>query len=301
VKTTKHRCLSGRGLCGIPSITAALAIFVLLSSGAAEAQHIARSKLTDKVIVESGTAAQLSEKVRAGAPGVLVKVLVRPGDKVKKGQLLGHTDLSATKYQLDLAREALADHSMLYAMKGNADAWTATRVETEGALRKREVEKTRLDWANGMEQYHQCKYQGQLEQKKVQRIQYNYWKDQYESRFFRAPVDGSVTEVLHDVGASVNYATHVFTIGDDQSYLVPLSVPAEYARVVRPDTTLPIRVSNGKHVARGLVNGVADDPKSVGRKIITLLINGRDFPAATAGNLAGARFDVLLSDGETRS
>ncbi len=273
-------------------------MIVILSPGAAEAQDIRRAKLSDKVIVESGPATQVSEKVRAGAPGVLVEVLVRAGDKVKKGQLLGNTDLSATKYQLDLAREAMIDNSTLLAMKGNADAWTATRVETEEALRKRNVEKTRLEWARGMEKFHHSSYEAQLEKKKVQRIQYNYWKDQYESRFFRAPVDGTVTQVLLDVGNPVNYATHVFTIGDHQSYLVPLSVPAEYAAMARPDTTLPVRVCNGKHVARSVVNHVTDDPKSPGRKIITLLINSRDFPAATGGNLSGAKFDVLMSQAE---
>ena len=298
MKITKHRFHSGQRLSGIQSGIAALAILGALLPPAAEAQRIYRSKLSDKVIVESGTAAQVSEKVRAGAPGVLVEVFVRVGETVKKGQVLGHTELAATKYQLDMAREALANESALQAAKGHADAWVATRLETEDALRKRKVDKTRLDWATGMEQYHRGNYEAQLEQKKVQRIQYDYWKDQYEARYFRAPVDGVVTEVLLDVGKSVTYATHVFTIANEESYMVPVTVPAEFAAAAIPDTTLPIRLSNGTHVARGLIDRVVDDPKAPGKKIITLLVNHKDFPASISGNLSGAKFDVLLPQGE---
>ena len=40
----------------------------------------------------------------------------------------------------------------------------------------------------------------------------NIGMTKYEKRFFRAPVDGIVTEVLVEVGKPVTIATHVFTI-----------------------------------------------------------------------------------------
>ncbi len=266
---------------------------------AVETPGITRSRLDDKIIVESGTAARVSEKVRAGAAGVIVEISVRVGDKVKKGQVLGHTELPATKYQLDLARQALEDNTALNSAQGHAQAWEATRAETEEALRKRRVEKPRLDWATGMEQFHRGNYDAQVERKKVQRIQYEYWQEQYEARFFRAPVDGVVTQILHDLGKSVPVATHVFTISDDQSYLVPVTVPEEYAASAATNSTLPIRVSNGSHVARGLVNSIANDPKAPGKKIITLLVNEKDFPTAPRGDLSGSKFDVLLPQADS--
>lgn len=261
---------------------------------AAETPGITRSKLDDKMIVESGAAARVSEKVRAGAAGVIVEISVSVGDKVKKGQVLGHTELPATKYQLDLARQALEDNTSLNAAQGHAQAWAATRAETEEAVRKRKVEKPRLDWATGMEQFHSGQYDAQVERKKVQRIQYEYWQEQYEARFFRAPVDGVVTEILHDLGKSVPVATHVFTISDSNSYLVPVTVPEEYAASAATNSTFPIRVSNGRHVSRGIINSIADDPKAPGKKIITLLVNEKDFPKPASGDLSGSKFDVLL-------
>ena len=138
------------------------------------------------MIVESGAASQVSEKVRATAQGVLMEVFVKPGDTVKKGQVLGHMELSTTKYQLDLARQTMENRAALRAFKALAEAWTATREETEDAVRKRTVGSARLEWASNMERYHQGNYEAQLEQKKIQRLNFEYWQQQYDARFFPA-------------------------------------------------------------------------------------------------------------------
>jgi len=299
MKTTTHRFHSGRRLSGFRVVLAAIAVFVCISPVALEAQSILyKSRLGEKVIVESGGASQVAEKVRSAAPGTLMEVLVKVGDTVKKGQVLAHTELAATKYQLDMARVALENNATINAMQGQADAWTVTREETEEALRKRQVEKSRVEWAAGMEKFFRGSYEAQLEQKKVQRIQYEYWKEQYEAHFFRASVDGVVSEVLLDVGMPVGLATHVFTVGNEESYMIPVSVPAELASEVAPDGTLPVRASNGKHVGRGLVDSIMDDPKSPGKKIIKLLLNEREFPTETRDNFSGMKFDVLLPQNE---
>ncbi|MDP3849981.1 MAG: HlyD family efflux transporter periplasmic adaptor subunit [Luteolibacter sp.] len=292
MKANHHRFGSGRRLSGFSCILAVIAHIGGILPGALRAEGTSLSALGDKVIVESGGATQVVEKVRARAPGVLMEVHVRVGDSVKKGQALGNTELAPTKYQLNLARQALANNASLNATEGQADAWSATREETEAALRKRTVEKSRLDWATGMEKYHRGNYEAQLEQKKVQRIQYEYWQEQYESRFFRSPVDGIVTEVLLEPGKPVNYATHVFTVGNEESFMIPVTVPAELAAGLLPNTLLPVRATTGKHVARGTVDSIANDPKSAGKKIIKLLVSDDDFPGGT--HLSGTKFDVLL-------
>lgn len=275
--------------------------FVLLGGMLAEAAEppgFTRSNSDEKIIVKSAGASRVSEKVRAGTAGVIVEISVRVGDEVKKGQLLGHTELAPTKYQLDLARQALLDNTSLNAAEGQAEASEATRAETEEAVRRRKVEKPRLDWAIGMEQFHRGNHKAQLEKKKIQRIQYEYWKQQYDNRFFRAPADGVVTEIVHDIGKSVQVATHVFTISNSRTYLVPLSVPAGLADGVAPGSSLLIRPSNGRHVSRGLVDSIVEDPQAPDSKIITLLVDEKDFPTSTGTRMEGSTFDVLLSQME---
>lgn len=288
------RFLSGQRLSGFPFALAAISISAGMICGLARAQDFHLSRIGEKIVVESAGASPVSEKIRAGSPGVLVAVFVKVGDTVKKGQVLGHTELAATKYQLDLARHAMENEAALRAMQGQAEAWAATREETQEAVRKRKVEESRLDWASGMERFHRNNYEAQLEQKKLQRIQYEYWQQQYESRFFKAPADGVVTEVLLDIGKPVNHATHVFTVGNKDSYVAPVTVPAEFAAAIANNALLPIRATNGRHVTNGLVDSISDDPKKPGFKIIRLLVNRSDFPAETGSNLSGTKFDVLL-------
>lgn len=265
-----------------------------LSFSAVRAQDPQVADTDGKVIVKSGEATQVTEKVRAAAPGTLVAILVKPGDPVKKGRVLGHTELAATKYQFDLARYALENIASLSAAEGQADAWRATREETEEAVRKRKVEKTRLDWAIGMEKFHRGTYESQLEQKKVQRIQYEYWQEQYEARFLRAPVEGVVTEVLLEPGKTISYATHVFTVSNEHSFMVPVSVPAKLVQWVLANSMLPLRSTKSREVTRGRVDSIIDDPSSPGKKIIRLLVSETDMPPGAGADPSGMTFDVLL-------
>lgn len=271
-----------------------MAILMSAAMSAAPAQTYKLSGTGGKIVVESDAASAVSEQVRAGAPGIIVKIFVKAGDEVKKGQILGHTDLAATKYQLDVARHAMENDAAVRAAQAHADAWAATREETQEALRKRKVDESRLEWASGMERFHRGNYEEQVERKKLQRIQYEYWKDQYESRFFKAPADGVVTQVLLDVGKPVNHATHVFTVGNKNAFIAPLTVPAALAAAISNNSLLPVRATNGLHVTNAVVDSIADDPKKPGFKIIRLLVNRSDFPQETGSNLPGTKFDVLL-------
>lgn len=246
------------------------------------------------VMFQSAAAARVVEKVRAGAPGVMVELFVKVGDAVGKDQLLGHTELEATKLQLDLAQHVLESKANVEVAHSQAEAWTVAREETAEAVRKRKVEPSRLDWAMAMEKMYRSTYDVQLEAEDIQLIQYQYWQQQYNKRFFRAPVEGVVTEVLVDVGRPVNYATHVFTISNANTYTIPVSVPAALAEATEPNKSVPVRTADGKSVSHAQVDSIIDDPASAGRKIIKLLIKAADFPLATRINLKGMKFDVLL-------
>ncbi len=275
----------------VPLILLSLGLFQGLA-----AQTIAPGASGEPLLFESTPASRVLEKVRSNSPGTLVEVFVKLGDSVKKGQILGHTELDNTKLQYDLAKQSFESEAALNAAKGQAEAWTVSREETEEAVRKRKVEKSRLDWASAMERMYQATYQNQLELKKTQEIQYEYWKRQYENRFLIAPVDGVVSEMLLDIGKNVSFATHVFTISDEQSYSLPVSVPAPLAASVAPNDRLPIRSTADQSVTRAKVISIIDDPKSTGAKIIKLLFQAADFPLASRTKLKGTKFEVLLPE-----
>jgi multidrug efflux pump subunit AcrA (membrane-fusion protein) len=246
------------------------------------------------LLFESTAAARVVEKVRSATPGVVVEIFVKRGETVQKDQVLGHTELDATKLQLDLAKRLRDTKSNVEAALSQAEAWSVTRQEIEEAVRKRDINKSRLDWATAMEKMYQANYQAQLEAENVQEINYQYWKLQYEKRFFRAPASGVVSEVVTDIGKPVNYATHLFTISNEDTYSLPISVPAPLAKSVVPNDHLPVRTADGKSVNRAVVDSVSDDPRATGAKIIRLLVQAADFPATLRPKLTGMKFDVLL-------
>lgn len=279
-------------------VVSAIAAIHLLAPAPASAQSSASG---EKLMFESSPAARLVEKVRAGSPGTMMAVFVKPGDVVRKGQLLGHTELDNTKLQLDLAKHALLSKSNVEAARNQADAWTVNREETEEAVRRRKMENSRLEWASSMEKMYQANYEVQLDAESTQQIQYDYWKDQYEKRFFRSPVEGVVSEVLVDIGKPVSYGTHVFTIANEGTYSLPVRVPASVADAVASEKSVPVRSSLGKSVCDARVDSVADDPRENGMKIVRLLVKAADLPISIRSKLGGMKFDVLLPHADVAS
>ena len=248
----------------------------------------------DQLLCESAAASRVMEKVRSEVQGVMMQTFVKVGDAVKKGQLLGHAELDATKLQLDLAQHTMNARANVESAKSQAEAWTVTREETEEAVRRREVARSRLDWATAMEKMYRGSYEVQLEAEALQLIQYEHWKIQYNNRFFRAPVEGVVSEIMVDVGKPMTYGTHLFTIRNEDTFCIPVTVPADLADAAASRKSLPVRSQVGKSVSRALVDSVADDPRNAGGKILTLLVRATDFPAALRAKLMGMKFDVLL-------
>ena len=285
---SNHCFRSGQRPSGIITASAIVAL-VVSSPNTTSGQTPYQTRSGEMLLCESAAASRAQEKVRSATQGVMVNIFVKPGDVVRKGQLLGNLELDATKLQLDLAKHALESKA-----NGQAEAWKVTREETEESVRRHKAEQSRLDWALAMEKFHRGNYGVQLDAEGTQEIQYEYWKDQYEKRFFRAPLDGTVTEVLVDVGKPVTYATHVFTVSNDSSFSLPVTVPAQVAQAAVPNQSIPIRTEDGKSVSRAVVDSVMDDPATAGHKIVKLLFKAADFPAAIRPKLKGMKFDVLL-------
>lgn len=279
---------------GIISTTSAVVALGLSWPSSVCGQTPYQTKSGEMLLCESAAASRVVEKVRSGTQGVMVAVFVKPGDVVRKGQILGHVELDATKLQLDLAKRTMESKANVQAAEGQAEAWKVTREETEQAVRRRDAAQSRLEWALAMEKMHRGNYEVQLAVEDTQEIQYEYWKDQYEKRFFRAPLDGTITETPVDVGKQVTYATHVFTVSNENTYSLPVTVPAEIAEAAVPNQTVPVRSADGKSVSRAVVDSVIDNPAAAGSKIVKLLIQAADFPATVRPKLKGMKFDVLL-------
>lgn len=248
----------------------------------------------EKQIYQSESASRCIEKVRSFSQGTTMAVFVKRGDKVSSGQVLGHTEVDKAKLDYEMARLTMESKANVEAAKSQAEAWRINREEVERAVRKRDSEATRLDWAIAMEEMYQANHGAQLDAEKSQVLQYRYYKDQYEKRFFRAPVEGVVTEILTEPGKPVGLAAHVFTITKDGYFSLPVKVPAPVAYAAMDETVLAVRPAGGKYAGRAVVGEIADDPVEPQKKIVRLLLKAADFPQAVRAKLQGMRFDVLM-------
>ncbi len=253
-----------------------------------------RAPDSDALLVQSGPAERLREVVRTSAQGTLVALFVKPGEKVRRGQLLGHLDLEETRWKRDLARQAFESKAAVEAAKRNAEAWRISREEARLAVRKREAERTRLEWATAMEAVHQAHYEAALETKDQQRIQFEHWQSQYAKRFLYAPTDGVVSDIRVEPGTKLTEAAMVLTISDDDAYSVPLSVPSAVADAARPGSVVSVRAPDRKSVGRARIERVSSDPRDAGSRIVHLSLRSSELPSAARSRIAGFRFEVLL-------
>jgi multidrug efflux pump subunit AcrA (membrane-fusion protein) len=277
----------------------ALAVIGLLAvssifTGSLHAQTPDRRQSGKKLLMESGAATKVEERIRSQVQGTVMEVYVKKGDSVTRGQLLAHIEFENAKLQFDLAQQALQSEAELEAAKSQHEASLATLEEAKQAVRRRNAEKPRLDWAAAMESMYRAKYEAQKDAKKNQTIHFEYWKRQYENCFFRAPVDGVVSEVLVESGAFVKLAAHVFTINNENALAIPLTVPAPVADSAMAEGSLPIRSEDGSSVIHAIVTGVKDDPRRAGAKILKLIIDTATLSASAREHLTGMKFDVLL-------
>jgi multidrug efflux pump subunit AcrA (membrane-fusion protein) len=246
-------------------------------------------------VVESGAAGLVAEEVRTKRAGTIVALFVKPGDRVAKGQMLGHTELDQARFQMETARANLDARGQEDQMFWQHRAWMATREEIAEAVRKREAKKTRLEYAEAMGNWAEAQLRAQQEARKLRAIQFDYYKNDYEARILRAPIDGHVTGVKVKVGQSVSIALHAFTVSDADKISVPLTLTAALAAAAMEAGTLPVRLQGQKQSTRAEVAEIADDPTAPGeRKIVRLLVNRAEVAEDPGTPADGRKFDVLV-------
>jgi len=206
-----------------------VAVFITFATQMSGQERVAAAMEAAPGRLEPRTAGNVLEVIRAKRAGTLVALFVKPGDVVSKNQLLGHTELDAAKLNVDMARANLESTGTLDQMFWQYQALITTREEVEEAVRKRTAPKSRLQYAIAMENWAKGQYQAQQEIKKVQRINYEHCKLEYEARFFYSPIDGVITEVKVAVAQAVGLGAAAFTLTNDSR----VSIPA--AALVMPD------------------------------------------------------------------
>ncbi len=274
-------------------ISAVLAILITGTVMGADERGLSPSAATR---VESGAAEQTSEIVRVKRAGTVVALFVKAGDTVKKGQVMGHTELDQAKLNMDTAATNLNAEGALNQMYWQHQAMIHSRADAETNARKRLISESRLQQAISMEKWAEGQYQVQKDLKKVQKIHYNHYKSEYDSRIFRAPFDGVVKEVKVTLAQSVGLAYHAFTITNDTYWSVPVSLSESSAKAAVQAGRIPLRAKSGGATIWGTVAGVSDQFTAAGMsKIVRLLVDKNDLKGHQAKVVPqDLKFDIIV-------
>jgi len=200
----------------------------------------ARSAAIPETVEVVGTVrARTSAVVAARIPGTVGALMVREGDRVRKGQLLARLDA-----QENAAASAMASAGIDEALRGLEEARSRQKLSdttferyqklfTEQAITRQEFDtkQTEKDLASqGVARAEARLRQAQAGSRAASAIE-GYTR-------ITAPLSGIVTSKQADLGASVFPAQPLMTIEDDGSYLLELAVPESLATAVRPGASL---------------------------------------------------------------
>ena len=160
--------------------------------------------------------------IKAETSGRVIKILVEEGDKVVEGQLmlvLNHEELSAK------VKESEAK------LKEIIDRYTR-RVKTPDSIENYSREL--------LERLYQ-----EIEQKKQQ---LNAIKSKLEDKYIKAPVKGTVGEIIPDIGDYVEESQKITIISDNSELKLNISVPTTTAQGIKLGQLVEVSDKNDKIV-----------------------------------------------------
>jgi RND family efflux transporter MFP subunit len=251
------------------------AVLVTVSQPAADSKQ----DLTVSGQVEASQTANISTRVM----GYIIKINVKVGDMVSKGQLLAsisNDDILAKRAQTD-AMIAQAEAGFKNAQK-DYDRFTALYKQQSASAKE-------LD--NITLQYQSAK--AGLEAAKQQRNEVNAMLS-YTN--LAAPFSGTVTQKMMDAGSMANPGMPLLTIEQSGSYQVSASVPESEISLIKGGESVTVNIDAIHKVISGKIAQIAQSSQSSGGQyMIKVNIPDNEKQGLFAGMYANVAIPVTLA------
>ncbi|MDP2274799.1 MAG: efflux RND transporter periplasmic adaptor subunit [Archangium sp.] len=182
--------------------------------------------------------------------GYVRKILVRPGAQVQAGQSLLEIDARQEAAALDSARAQQQSAS------SSLELAERTLARTQQLYQEGLVSAQELEGAQASLQAAQASAQSSAASVSQRKVQLQFYE-------VKAPVAGTVGDVLVRVGDYVTAATQLTTVAQAEVLEVSIAVPAERARDVKVGMPVELLKSNGEVLLRSEVFFIA--PQADGR------------------------------------
>lgn len=221
---------------------------------------------------QAGTPVQA---VRSLAPGTITKIYARPGQQVKFGEILAELDYDQQRYQRDSAKAQAEAEGGLQSAEGQLAQRKADLEEARDLLRRRQIAEYRVISAEAWVHWAEGQLKAIREQKEQQKLTYEYWSDEYEKRFIRAPFDGVITELKVTEGQGIGIAAHVFTESNPNATQLSANLTAVQLGNLSVKDKIMVRQPDGKKLVEAVVQEILEDPADKTKRIVRLLVDNR--------------------------
>ncbi|TMQ66614.1 MAG: efflux RND transporter periplasmic adaptor subunit [Candidatus Eisenbacteria bacterium] len=230
---------------------------------AVQAGDVKRGSISATVRAPGRVQPETQVKLSANVPGQVVRLSVKEGDRVRKGQFLLQIDDTQYRAQLREATAALA------AARSNLRLTDAALQQSEASLQRKEslaaqklVSPEELDQARTQRNSDKARVDSNREEVEREMAAVQVSEDYLRKTRFDAPIDGTITQLSIErgeiavIGTMNNPGTVILTVADlarmkveadvDETDVstVTLGQSAEVKVDALPDTTLTGRVSD---------------------------------------------------------
>ncbi len=194
----------------------------------------------------------LSEvKLSLTVTGKIDRVLVREGDRVRRGQVLLQLDHRAEALEVERRTLILRDVARMDELRQREamlaeQLAAARRLFDSGGMARKQVEDEELALSNVRAERRVLEASKQRE-----RVELDLAQEAFDKRFLRSPVNGVVTKIHFREGESVAAHEPVLMVSDTSRVRFLGNVPAVEASRVAPGAKVTLRLGpEGRDVAR---------------------------------------------------
>lgn len=220
---------------------------------------LALTQLASAEPVDGFTEPYRTIEVASAETGIIIKVLVKEGERVQRGQIVAKLDASVLQSRLEIAiRESLARGAIETAQAEfqlrKKRLHKLLQLRTNGIVRQVEVERAKADLAITEAQVLAAEDAIAIKRLECKRIQ-----AQINQRIVYSPIDGVVNTIHKEEGEQVSTADpHVVTIVQLDPLLAIFSLSTPQAMQLRSNQNITI------HPTKISSNGISSSPTVTG-------------------------------------
>ncbi|SES78847.1 RND family efflux transporter, MFP subunit [Stigmatella erecta] len=244
------------------------------------------TKLEANVMQATGQLRSKQEAtLSARASGPLTRVLVKVGDKVKKGQVLAQLDTDTLQIAVE---QASAARSAAAALLDGAtiDVERARKLATSGSLAQSGLDKAEVGFRQAQAQAAQAA------------AAYKNAQQMLKDASIVAPFDGVITARNKNVGDMVNTSTSIFGIVDTEGLEVRVLVPEAIIDRIQQGTVAQgsLNPSGARFEVKVANLGAVIDPQSRTVEVLADVVPGKSEATLRPGALVELDFSAVAGE-----